>query len=332
MLDDYVKHIESRQDSLLARIYGIYTIKTEVYRDLDLIIMQNGARIRNKAFQMYQFDLKGSTVNRYTPFNASLYLNNNEAWADTMQKQQDDKALDLRMSGGGMSSRMSNLSIRRERLSNKLLMSFNKGKSSMRQSNVKRKESSGVNLPSSTTSAVLKDTNLWLLDECLAAAKVGTRIISVQQESKEKINKILQYDSAFMARWNIMDYSLFLVVERRSGALHQPTRNEFLSADGTELFHVSIIDYLQEWNFEKKVERFLKSFKPNVDVEGISAVEPETYRKRFIDAMQEQVFKLEQFEVDEGKDVDITDEDYMKTIKISRDTSLNTLSQNYKSA
>ena len=135
-----------------------------------------------------------------------------------------------------------------------------------------------------------------------------------------------------MARWNIMDYSLFLVVERRSGALHQPTRNEFLSADGTELFHVSIIDYLQEWNFEKKVERLLKSFKPNVDVEGIAAVEPETYRKRFIDAMQEQVFKLEQFEVDEGKDVDITDEDYMKTIKISRDTSLNTLSQNYKSA
>lgn len=164
---------------------------------------------------------------------------------------------------------------------------------------------------------MLKDTNLRLLDECLAAANVEKRIVSVQQESKAKINKLLEVDSAFLARWNIMDYSLYLVVERCNGALRQPTRNEYLSSDGTELFHVSIIDYLQAWNLDKKLERCLKSFKPNTNVRGISAVEPEQYRKRFIDAMQTQVFKLDNMQL--GEEEREINADFMKTVKLSRD-------------
>ena len=110
-----------------------------------------------------------------------------------------------------------------------------------------------------------------------------------------------------------MDYSLYLVVERSNGALRQPTRNEYLSSDGTELFHVSIIDYLQEWNLDKKVERCLKSFKPNTNVEGISAVEPERYRRRFIDAMQTQVFKLDNMQLtSEEREINA---DFIKTVQ-----------------
>jgi 1-phosphatidylinositol-4-phosphate 5-kinase len=47
-LEDYVKHIvDSDNCSLLARIYGLYTIKSSVFSPLDVIIMQNTADLHD---------------------------------------------------------------------------------------------------------------------------------------------------------------------------------------------------------------------------------------------------------------------------------------------
>ena len=74
MLDDMVGHIDKVRGSLLARVYGIYTIRTNIFEDLDVIVMQNTAQLRNGNNFVYQFDLKGSTHGRYTPFNSSNIL------------------------------------------------------------------------------------------------------------------------------------------------------------------------------------------------------------------------------------------------------------------
>ena len=71
---------------------------------------------------------------------------------------------------------------------------------------------------------------------------------------------ILESDATFLAKWGLMDYSLYLVVERRSGTQRNLTRNEFLSVDGTELYHLSVIDYLQDFNKNKQCESWLKSW------------------------------------------------------------------------
>ena len=40
MLDEYVEHlIDTDNRSLLARIYGVFTIKNNYYSDLDIMIM-----------------------------------------------------------------------------------------------------------------------------------------------------------------------------------------------------------------------------------------------------------------------------------------------------
>ena len=40
MLDNMIEHFEdTRNKSLLARIYGVFTIKTSVFDDLDIVIM-----------------------------------------------------------------------------------------------------------------------------------------------------------------------------------------------------------------------------------------------------------------------------------------------------
>ena len=38
MIDDYINHIKNGE-SLLARIYGIFSIKTEYFQSLDIIVM-----------------------------------------------------------------------------------------------------------------------------------------------------------------------------------------------------------------------------------------------------------------------------------------------------
>lgn len=74
VIDDYIVHIRSNPDSLLARIYGIFTIKTKYYSPVDIIIIKNAASGK-QSLMKYHFDLKGSLVSRYTPFSPSVAVN-----------------------------------------------------------------------------------------------------------------------------------------------------------------------------------------------------------------------------------------------------------------
>jgi len=65
MLDSYIGHIESTENkSLIARIYGMFTFKTNYYFPLDLVIMQNTTILRKSKNRMLTFDLKGSIYKR----------------------------------------------------------------------------------------------------------------------------------------------------------------------------------------------------------------------------------------------------------------------------
>ena len=52
----------------------------------------------------------------------------------------------------------------------------------------------------------------------------------------------------------------------------QFNRHMFMSACGTWIYHVSIIDYLQQWNFDKKSEAFAKKWLLGKNGKKISAV------------------------------------------------------------
>ena len=69
MLDSYINHVSSSGNrSILARIYGLFSIQTNVFGPLDVIVMQNTAHVLNSKKKQFQFDLKGSTAGRYTHF------------------------------------------------------------------------------------------------------------------------------------------------------------------------------------------------------------------------------------------------------------------------
>ena len=59
---------------------------------------------------------------------------------------------------------------------------------------------------------------------------------------------------------------------------------------GRKIFHISIIDYLQEWNLSKKSERLAKTLLMNKDGDKLSAIEPNAYAVRFRNFMDSNVF------------------------------------------
>ena len=74
MLDDLIDHFRYTENrSLLARIYGVFTFSTDIFDPLDIIIMQNTARVP-KGQQRVAFDLKGSLIKRKVRFDPSDYF------------------------------------------------------------------------------------------------------------------------------------------------------------------------------------------------------------------------------------------------------------------
>jgi len=63
-LPDYLVHLKEVRSSLMARIYGIYTVKMEDVAPVSLIMMANSVQVLSKAGIRQSFDLKGSSINR----------------------------------------------------------------------------------------------------------------------------------------------------------------------------------------------------------------------------------------------------------------------------
>ena len=66
MLDDYIEHIVSTKNkSQLARIYGIFSITTNYFATVHIMIMQNTCyQVKRRTKYKLTFDIKGSTIDR----------------------------------------------------------------------------------------------------------------------------------------------------------------------------------------------------------------------------------------------------------------------------
>jgi 1-phosphatidylinositol-4-phosphate 5-kinase len=62
-LPEYFHHCRNNKNSLLARIYGLYTVQLEELAPVHILLMSNSAQIQSERPE-YCFDLKGSMINR----------------------------------------------------------------------------------------------------------------------------------------------------------------------------------------------------------------------------------------------------------------------------
>ena len=63
-----------------------------------------------------------------------------------------------------------------------------------------------------------------------------------------------------------------------------------LYRDDGKIFHIAIIDYLQEYNCKKKAEKWIMPIIRQVDVKTISVAKPNSYAFRFLTFMENLVF------------------------------------------
>mmetsp|Transcript_20893 Transcript_20893/g.15022 ORF Transcript_20893/g.15022 Transcript_20893/m.15022 type:complete len:119 (-) Transcript_20893:37-393(-) len=107
-----------------------------------------------------------------------------------------------------------------------------------------------------------------------------------------------------------MDYSLLLAIENdsevrsslnKSDAERGPTilglmeesRYQFKARRADKNYHVSVIDFLQQWNMNKKMEHMSKKYVLNKNGNGLSAVPPRIYFNRFNSFIRDRVFPIE---------------------------------------
>ena len=64
LLPDYVEHLRTNKNSLLAKILGVFTVKSDSINEVHVMLMENTLQLKNPDNLKYIFDLKGSTVGR----------------------------------------------------------------------------------------------------------------------------------------------------------------------------------------------------------------------------------------------------------------------------
>ena len=61
MLPDYINHLEQNPDSLLCKIFGVFTIKMAGLAPVNVLLMENTMQLTKEERLLKVFDLKGST-------------------------------------------------------------------------------------------------------------------------------------------------------------------------------------------------------------------------------------------------------------------------------
>jgi hypothetical protein len=151
----------------------------------------------------------------------------------------------------------------------------------------------------------MKDINL--LNCKKSRIKRGAQgLIQFRPNEIPGLSHTIDKDSMFLQSLSLLDYSLLLAVEQvkkesRSGINNSfnktftswqksaTSRNQFKSSCGNYIYHVSVIDFLTMFNFEKRMESFYKVYVKNQNAKLISCVEPKLYGSRFRNFMKNEV-------------------------------------------
>lgn len=87
ILEDYTAHLEKHPDSLLAKIFGVFTVTVASMNPVHVMVMENTLKVNDHLEAIY--DLKGSSVDRmsssqtlkdmnWVKNNQRIYLNDAE--------------------------------------------------------------------------------------------------------------------------------------------------------------------------------------------------------------------------------------------------------------
>lgn len=249
---EYSRHVCKYPNSLLARIYGVFTIEKDDMVPVHLILMGNTMKTK---YLKRVFDLKGSMVNREVKFKPG----EQPKPSSTLK----DKNLLNYMKGAdkfvNFNSRDQAEIVRQMKRDSEFLMSKN-----------------------------IMDYSLLFAVEYNPKSRRITEASHLRHQAKsmkETGHLTTNLASPSMER----TLSSPAQASLRLPSKFEKTRHKFLSDNEDFIYHLSIIDYLQDFNTDKILENHFKTILNKKDKELISAVNPSLYQSRFIEFMADTV-------------------------------------------
>ena len=262
MFKSYTYHCLKNNNSLLARIYGIFTVKIEKLEPVNLIMMGNTVQsMWNDMKLKYIFDLKGSLINRETKINMKLHkpgMTLKDINLLTIRKGENI----LKFSSIDRANIMDILE-KDVHILNKvgimdysLLIAIENNQMYTGPKGDRSNEGSYTPGPKS-----LKSNSLSFKPTGTIPKSHSRKFTTKSEDIVEKMNKGFFFDG---------------------------TRHRFISYSQEYIYHIAIIDYLQLYNLDKKSEHFFKTIFRGSGAE-ISSVPPDRYMKRYIEFMRNEV-------------------------------------------
>ena len=259
-LNSYVSYVTKNTNSLLCRIYGMYTITMSQEQEILVIVMRNVIG-EFKDNIIAQYDLKGSTAKRISEFD--------------MEKTGSSTMKDLNFNQYEHGIMISRDNIKRFRKLTKLDSYF-------------------------LSTMELMDYSLFLvkltLDKEQASDIFGDQI----RENQENAFSELMYENSIKPSMSIMNNGESLNINFDNLNVDELMPRKSLKEKGKifsnikyykqylfpslipgQAYILAIIDYFQMFNFYKYVESGLKT-KFGKKKDKVSCVDPKTYSKRFI--------------------------------------------------
>ena len=129
--------------------------------------------------------------------------------------------------------------------------------------------SSFINMP---RGRVYKDLDYFALEKPFNFSKAIT----------EKILETLQLDSDLLENYEIMDYSLLLMIENVEKRHHKLLQYRNYFQYEKYILRIGIIDYLQCYSSRKKVENTFNTLRLD-DISSYSCIPPCSYKTRFLE-------------------------------------------------
>jgi 1-phosphatidylinositol-4-phosphate 5-kinase len=313
----YYDYMHKNPDSIIVRLYGLHKVRlAREQKYISVVVMDNLFYNDHNLKMTERYDLKGSTIGRQV-------LKGNESPSERYKKTLKDMDLRSKIFIGedAKTQLMEQLQRDVEFLSSLHIMDYSlllgihnhqgdgiqlqksmplecEGGDDFTQVLFNRRDSEGNMQTFGSSPGTLG--GMGTLERGAALAQRHNTFISLYGDNLEdsmlsQASEISQY-----IQWHRRDFGGL-----RSHSPHHPLNMQRFSGGSlsvaipyediedfseknvpTNTYYFGIVDILQEYNFEKKLENFTKTRVLCKDREGISAIDEKRYAKRFVNAME----------------------------------------------
>lgn len=250
---EYYRYLIRNDDSLIARIFGIFTVNKEKLQPVHLILMDNTVALQGKKLK-FMFDLKGSFANRESKM---------EKIHNPSHTLKDINLLNIKMNENILKFKPDD--------AQKIIETINRDVPILEKGNI-------------------MDYSLLLaIEENPDYKKHAVTVRKMSKYSKTSGASDLSYGddvtpSPASRPLNFSENDDDMTPHNQ----FKKSRHKFLSSNLQYIYHISIIDYLQYYNLDKKMENLAKTILKGKKAE-ISAVPPDKYSKRYREFMENYV-------------------------------------------